>query len=176
MCIKLPCIFTLKSYCERTGEYAVVFHFVEYHAAVKSIDEGGQGHRKLFPLNRMLSGKEVYFLMCTLQWSHFAYIYLSSIYVSIYLFIYLSMYLSIFLYLHASTHTFFFLRFFWCGPFLKSLLNLLQYCFCFMFWFFWPQGMWDLSSLTGDQTRIPCIGRRSLNHWTTREVPIYTNL
>ena len=30
----------------------------------------------------------------------------------------------------------FFLRFFWCGPFLKSLLNLLQYCFCFMSWFF----------------------------------------
>ena len=26
--------------------------------------------------------------------------------------------------------------FFWCGPFLKSLLNLLQYCFCFMFWYF----------------------------------------
>ena len=25
--------------------------------------------------------------------------------------------------------------FFWCGPFLKSLLNLLEYCFCFMFWF-----------------------------------------
>ena len=28
---------------------------------------------------------------------------------------------------------------FLCGPFLKSLLNLLQYCFCFG-----PQGMWDL--------------------------------
>ena len=27
--------------------------------------------------------------------------------------------------------------FFCCGPFLKSLLNLLQYCFCFMFWFFY---------------------------------------
>ena len=26
--------------------------------------------------------------------------------------------------------------FFWHGPFLKSLLNLLQHCFCFMFWFF----------------------------------------
>ena len=26
--------------------------------------------------------------------------------------------------------------FFWCGPFLKSLLDLLQYCFCFMFCFF----------------------------------------
>ena len=25
--------------------------------------------------------------------------------------------------------------FFWCGPFLMSLLNLLQYCFCSMFWF-----------------------------------------
>ena len=25
--------------------------------------------------------------------------------------------------------------FFQCGPFLKSLLNLLQYYFCFAFWF-----------------------------------------
>ena len=33
---------------------------------------------------------------------------------------------------------------------LKSLLNLLQFCFCFMFCFFWPGGMWDLSSLTRD--------------------------
>ena len=31
--------------------------------------------------------------------------------------------------------------------------------------------MWDLSSLTRDQTRIPCIGRRSLNLWTAGEVP-----
>ena len=46
--------------------------------------------------------------------------------------------------------------------FLKSLLNLLQYCF-------W--GMWDLTSLTRDQTCTPCIGRQSVNHWTTREVP-----
>ena len=38
--------------------------------------------------------------------------------------------------------------------FFKSLLNLLQYCFCFMFfWFFWPRGMWDPSSVTRDQTR-----------------------
>ena len=54
--------------------------------------------------------------------------------------------------------------------FLKSLLNLLQYCFCFMFWVFWLQGMWDLSSLIRDQTCTPCIERWSLNHWTTREV------
>ena len=30
--------------------------------------------------------------------------------------------------------------------------------------------MWDLSSLTRDQTHTPCIGRQSLNHWTAREV------
>ena len=27
--------------------------------------------------------------------------------------------------------------------FFKSLLNLLQHYFCFMFWFFWSQGMWE---------------------------------
>ena len=36
---------------------------------------------------------------------------------------------------------------------------------------FWTRGMWDLSSLTRDQTRTPSIGRRSLNRWTAREVP-----
>ena len=36
---------------------------------------------------------------------------------------------------------------------------------------FWPRAMWDLSSPTRDQTRTPCIGRRSLKHWTAREVP-----
>ena len=55
-------------------------------------------------------------------------------------------------------------------PFL-SLLNfvailLLCYVLCF-----WPKGMWDLSSLTRDQTCTPCAGRQSLNRWTTREAP-----
>ena len=35
----------------------------------------------------------------------------------------------------------------------------------------WPQGMWDLNSVIKDWTFISCIGRQSLNHWTTREVP-----
>ena len=35
---------------------------------------------------------------------------------------------------------------------------------------FWPQDLWDLSSPTGNQTCTPWIGKRSLNHWTTREV------
>ena len=34
-----------------------------------------------------------------------------------------------------------------------------------------PRGTWDLTSLTRDQTGVPCIGRQSLNHWTSREVP-----
>ena len=43
-----------------------------------------------------------------------------------------------------------------------------------MFWFFGHEKdpMWDLSSQTRDGTRTPCNGRRSLNHWTTREVPV----
>ena len=39
--------------------------------------------------------------------------------------------------------------------------------------FFWPQGMWDLSFLIRDWTCTPCMGRWSLNHWTTRKSPAY---
>ena len=52
--------------------------------------------------------------------------------------------------------------------FLQSLLNVLQYCFFFMFWF------WACEILA-PQPRIKppalCTGRQSLNHWTAREVP-----
>ena len=37
---------------------------------------------------------------------------------------------------------------------------------------FWPRGTWDPSSPTRDQTCTPHAGRRSPNHWTTREVPL----
>ena len=36
---------------------------------------------------------------------------------------------------------------------------------------FWPRGMWDLRSLTGDWNCTTFIERQILNHWTTREVP-----
>ena len=36
----------------------------------------------------------------------------------------------------------------------------------------WTQGMWDLSFPTRDQTCKPCTGKWSLNHWTTRKVPL----
>ena len=57
---------------------------------------------------------------------------------------------------------------------LSKLIVDLQQCVylfnCFLF-LATPCGMWDLSSLTRLQTHIPCVGRQSLNHWTTREVP-----
>ena len=40
-------------------------------------------------------------------------------------------------------------------------------CFAFV----WPWGIWDLVFPTRDRTHIPYMGRRSLNHWTTKEVP-----
>ena len=48
------------------------------------------------------------------------------------------------------------------------LLNLLQYCFCLSVLVFWPQGMWDLNSLT-ELNHGPYTGRWRFNHWTTRE-------
>ena len=59
-------------------------------------------------------------------------------------------------FLPASPYLFFkvFSFFFWCGPFLKSLLNLLQHCFYLMLFFFWPWGMWNLNSLIRDQPTL----------------------
>ena len=38
---------------------------------------------------------------------------------------------------------------------------------------FWPRDMWDLSSLNRDRAWSSCSGSWSLNHWTTREVPVH---
>ena len=58
-------------------------------------------------------------------------------------------------------------------PFLKSLLSLLQHCFCFMslFWFFGLKACGVLGPRPGIKPISPCIGRQSLHGWTTREVP-----
>ena len=52
---------------------------------------------------------------------------------------------------NKPTFTLFSLKIFWCGPSLKSLLNLLQYCLSFVLW---PQGTWDLSA--PEQGSNPC--------------------
>ena len=64
-----------------------------------------------------------------------------------------------------------FFFFFGCGPFLKSLLNLLQHRFCFMLYVFWPWGTWNLSSPTSDQAPTSCTERQSINRRPIREVP-----
>ena len=57
-------------------------------------------------------------------------------------------------------------------PFLKSLLNVLQYCFCFtVFGFLTTRCMG--SQFPGQGLNdTPCIGRWSSNHWTAKELPV----
>ena len=56
---------------------------------------------------------------------------------------------------------------FWCGSFLKSLLNAFQYCF----WF--SCMCWEVCGILVPQPGIkpvpPAVEARSPNHWTTRE-------
>ena len=53
--------------------------------------------------------------------------------------------------------------------FKKSLLNLLQYCFCFMFWIFGLEACGILTPWPGIRL-IPTALEGSLKHWTTRDV------
>ena len=64
------------------------------------------------------------------------------------------------------------LRFFFFlhKPFLRLCLICYNIAFIFYILVSQPRGMWDLSFLTRDRTYIPCTGRLSLNHWTSREV------
>ena len=50
-----------------------------------------------------------------------------------------------------------FLRSFWCRPFLKSLLNMLQCCFCFMFWFFGHKACGILAPQPGIKPTPPTL-------------------
>ena len=57
----------------------------------------------------------------------------------------------------AVSIKFFFLRFFWCGPFKKSI-EFITILLLFYVLGFRPWAMWDLSFLTKDWTCTPCIG------------------
>ena len=85
----------------------------------------------------------------------------------------------------ASSHThrdtvflvwFGFLKIFLMWAIFKVLVEFVTILLLFYVLVFWPQAMWDLSSPTRDRTHTLCIGRRSLNHWTAREVPDIVNL
>ena len=45
----------------------------------------------------------------------------------------------------------------WWGPFFKSVLHLLQYCFCFMFWFFGCKTCGILASQPGIECAHPAL-------------------
>ena len=54
----------------------------------------------------------------------------------------------------------------------KSLLNLLQYCICFMFWGFGCKACGILAPWPGiEPAPPPHTGKSSHNHWTTKEFP-----
>ena len=64
-----------------------------------------------------------------------------------------------------------FCYFFWYGPFLKFSLNLLQYCFWFMFWFVDHQACRISAPRPRIEPTPTSLEALILNHWTTREVP-----
>lgn len=69
---------------------------------------------------------------------------------------------------HGHNQTWIFqFKFFLCGLFLKSLLDLLQYCFCFLFWFFDNEAYGILGPHQGSNSR-PWTGRWNLKHWKAR--------
>ena len=66
----------------------------------------------------------------------------------------------------------FFPRCFLRWAILKSLLNLLQYCFCCFYSGVLPIGMWDLPRPGIELVSLVFITRRILNLWTTREAHV----
>ena len=66
----------------------------------------------------------------------------------------------------------FFLRFFFLmWTIFKVFIEFATILLLFYVLTFWLLGIWDLSSQTRDPTHTSCSVKRSLNHWTTREVP-----
>ena len=55
------------------------------------------------------------------------------------------------------TSFFFFLKVFGGGPFLNSVLNLLQYCFCFKFWVLWQRCVGILLAQPGIKHARPAL-------------------
>ena len=60
---------------------------------------------------------------------------------------------------------------FWLWTIFKVFIESVTILLLFYVSVFWLRGLWDLSSGTRDPIPTPCIGRRSLNHWTASEVP-----
>ena len=80
----------------------------------------------------------------------------------------------IFLFLH--TFFFFFKEFSGCGPFLKSLLNFLQYCFCFMFCFFGHEACGVLAPQPGIEPSPPALESKVLTTgWPEKSLHFFSS-
>lgn len=53
----------------------------------------------------------------------------------------------------------------------KDLIEFVTVLLLFYVWVSCPCVMWAICSQTRDGTHTPSIGRRSLNHWISREIP-----
>ena len=62
--------------------------------------------------------------------------------------------------------------FFLMWTILKAFIEFVTIVSCVMFWLLLPGGIWDPSFLTRDRSPTLCIGKLSLKHRTTREVPL----
>ena len=62
-------------------------------------------------------------------------------------------------------------RFFFTWTIKKFFIEFITILSLIHVLFFGMRSMWDLSFLTRGLTHTPCIGRQSLNYWTTRKVP-----
>ena len=73
----------------------------------------------------------------------------------------------------APSLLFIYCYYFSCGSFLKSLLNQLQPCFCFLCFGFLAAR--HMGSYLSDQelNTYPCAGRWSINQWTPRGVQAF---
>ena len=78
--------------------------------------------------------------------------------------------------LYSETIVHFFKGFLFMSTVFKVFIEFVTIFLLFYVLVFWLRGMWDLSSLTRNQTCAPCIRRQNLNHWTAREVPMCTFL
>ena len=81
------------------------------------------------------------------------------------LYIYVLIYIQVYIYILSKNS---FLKIFLMWTIFKVFIELLQCCLCFMFFrCFGQEACGILASQPGIEPTAPCIGRGSLNHWTS---------
>jgi len=78
--------------------------------------------------------------------------------------------------IHVHTSEIIFFKDFFMWTIFKAFNEFVTIWLLFHSLAFWLQGMWDLSFPIRNWNHTPCIEKRNLKHWTSREVPIYWKL